>query len=184
MTNSPTKGMKVLFVIASEGYQQVEYNVPKKILQGTGIIVVTASDKPGGAVAKDKSTTIVDIPLDKVNIKDYAGIFLIGGPGALEHLDIPVTHKLVYEAKNLGIPYGAICISVRILAKAGVLQGKKATGWDADKALRGILEGFGATYEEGKGMVTDGLVVTAVGPAVAEQFAQGIRRVLTKEKLD
>ncbi len=184
MTNSPAKGMKVLFVIASDGYQQVEYGVPKKILQEAGITVITASDKPGGAVAKDKSTTSVDIELDKVNIKDYDGIFFIGGSGSLEHLDIPISHKLVSEAKNLGIPYGAICSSVRILAKAGVLQGKKATGWDGDKALRGILEGFGATYEEGKSMVTDGLVVTANGPAAAGQFAQGIMRVLTKEKLD
>ncbi len=184
MTNSPATGMKVIFVVASNGYQQVEYNVPKKILEDAGIAVITASNVNGGAIAKDKSTTNVDVTLDAVDLKNYDGIFFIGGPGALEHLDNSNSVYLLCEAKKLGIPYGAICVSVRILAKAGVLHGKKATGWDADNALSSILKGFGATYEEGKEIVTDGLVVTASGPAAAEKFAEGIIRVLTKKKLD
>lgn len=176
-------GMKVVLVIASDGFQHIEYRVPKKILEQAHIKVVTASNKPNGAIGKDGSTAPVDITLDALDMNDYDGIFFIGGPGVLEHLDTPASAHLLAQAKKLNKAYGAICVSVRILAKADVLRGKKATGWDGDHALRTILEGYGAVYEEGKPIVTDGRTVTATGPEAAEQFAQGIIRVLTKEKL-
>ena len=177
------KNKKVILVVASVDYQPVEYSIPKKMLEDAGITVITASDKPGAAIAKDGTTTTVDITLDKINITDYNGIFFIGGPGAETHLDNGVSYHLLSEAKKHLIPYGAICWSVRILAKAWALQGKKATGWDGDNALRTILEAYHATYEEGKMIVTDGEVATAVGPEVAHEFGKAIIRVMCKEEL-
>lgn len=177
------KGKKVVFVIASNGYQPIEYGTPKAILQEYGIKVITASDKPGGAVASDGSTTAVDITIDQLNPTNYDGIFFIGGPGAMECLDNSISYRIASEAKKHAIPYGAICIAPRILAKANALAGKKATGWNDDMALETILRGNGAEYAKGHDIVTDGLVVTAVGPKAAEQFADGIMRVLTKKAL-
>lgn len=182
MTSVDLSGKKVLFIIASDGFQPIEYGVPKKILEQQGIQVITASDKPGGAVASDKSTALVDITLDQINATDYDGIFFIGGPGAMEHLDNPTSYHIACEARKHTIPYGAICISTRILAKAYALEGKKATGWDDDNALKTILVGNSAIYDK-KDIVTDGLVVTATGPKTAELFADGILRVLTKKAL-
>ncbi len=177
------KNKKVLLVVASTDYQPVEYSVPKKMLEDEGIVVITASDKPGAAIANDGSSTNIDITLDKINITNYAGIFFIGGPGAETHLDNGISYHLLSEARKHLIPYGAICWSVRILAKAWALQGKKATGWDGDNALRSILEGHDAMYEEGKMVVTDGEVATAVGPQAAKEFGQAIIRILCKEVL-
>ncbi len=177
------KNKKVLLVVASVDYQPIEYGTPKKMLENAGITVITASDKPGAALAKDGSSTGVDITLNDINITNYDGIFFIGGPGAESHLDTSVSYHLLSEARKHNIPYGAICWSVRILAKAWALQGKKATGWDGDEALRTILEGHGATYEEGKMVVTDGETATAIGPEAAEKFGQAIIRVLCKEEL-
>lgn len=175
-------GKKVVFIVASDGYQSIEYNTPKEILKTRGIRVFTASDRAGGAVANDKSTTVVDIIIEKLRVQDYDGIFFIGGPGAMEHLDNSISYRIASEAKKHGIPYGAICISTRILAKANALQGVKATGWDDDNALETILKGNGAEYVK-KDIVTDGLVVTATGPKTADLFAEGIIRVLTKKML-
>lgn len=178
------KGMKVILVVAHTGFQQVEYSVPKQMLEEHGVIVITASNEMGDALAKDEKTTApVDITLDKINMKDYQGIFFIGGPGAMDHLDNSKSYKLISEAKRLGIPYGAICISVRILAKAEALRGIRATGWDEDQALRGILQGYGAIYEDTKDIVVDGKVVTAIGPSVAKKFGQGILQVIKIENL-
>ena len=176
------KGKKVVFVIADEGFQQVEYGVPKGILEAEGIKVITASNKPGGAVAVDNSTTPVDITLDQLNVADYDGIFFIGGGGAMDNLDHDLSYKIINEARRLNIPFGAICISTRILAKAGALVGVKVTGWDDDNALETILKGNKAIYEKAP-IVTDGLVVTATGPQSAKEFAEGIKRVLTKKAL-
>ena len=175
-------GKKVVFIIASDGYQPIEYNIPKEILKSNGIRIFTASDRPGGAVASDTSTTPVDITIDKIDVQDYDGIFFIGGPGAMKCLDNSISYHIAAQAKKHKIPYGAICISTRILAKAKALQGKKATGWDDDNALETILKGNGAEYVK-KDIVTDGIVVTATGPKTAELFAEGILRVLSKKAL-
>lgn len=183
MAENILAGKKVLFVVASSGYQANEFGIPKKILEKNNIKVIVASDKPGGAIAHDKSTTTpVDITLDTINVLDYDGIFFIGGPGALDCLDNSTSYHLISQAKKHAIPYGAICVSPRILAKAYGLQGLKATGWDGDNALNTILTSFGATYVD-HDIVTDELVVTARGPQAAEEFAQGIMRVLTKKAL-
>ncbi len=178
--SSPASGKKVILVIASEGFQAVEYGVTKKLLEDQGVVVVTASNEPGGAVAHDETTAEVDLTIDQVKPSDYDGLFLIGGPGAMEQLDNSTTYKVVSAFRHAGKPYGAICVSPRILAKANAIEGVKVTCWDGDKAARGILTGFKADYQEGKDIVTDGLVVTATGPAAAPQFAEGIVRVLTK----
>ena len=37
----------VVIIIASDGYQPIEYATPKKILEQAGFMVTVASDKPG-----------------------------------------------------------------------------------------------------------------------------------------
>jgi protease I len=182
MTQVDLKGKKVVLIIASNGYQEVEYETPKAILEQHGITVITACDKPGGAIAKNESTAPVDITLEQLDPQDYDGVFWIGGPGALACLDNSISYKIASAAKKHAIPYGAICISTRILAKSYALEGKRATGWNDDNALEMILKGHGAIYVK-HDIVTDGLVVTATGPDVADQFAHGIIRVLTKQEL-
>ena len=137
---------KILFIIAGEGYQPIEYGIPKKILLDAGMSVVTASNVEGKATASDNSTTQVDIVLADVIVAEYDGIFIVGGPGAMTFLDYGETYRIVREAKDAGIYYGAICISPRILAHAGVLKGKKVTGWDGDEKLAGIFDSVNAVY--------------------------------------
>lgn len=120
---------KVLLIVAHDGYQPAEYAIPKKTLQNAGFDVVTASNKPGTATAKDKTTTPVDIVLGDVDIADYDGIFFIGGSGALDNLDHEISYDIINQAFRQEKILGAICISTRILAAAGVLTAHAATGW-------------------------------------------------------
>ena len=78
---------KVLMVVAHEGYQQIEYQIPKKALTQAGFTVVTASNKPGIATAKDKSTTKVDLTVEQAIAGDYDALIFVGGPGTLDNLD-------------------------------------------------------------------------------------------------
>ena len=175
------KTKKVLLVVAHEGYQPIEYGKPKKILEDADFQVVTASNKPGIATATDNSTTTVDIVLDKVSIDDYAGIIFIGGPGCLEHLDNEVSYRIIRKAvKNYKI-LGAICLAPRILAKAGALNEKNATGWDRDNLLPGIYEQYNVSYLPEVNVVTDDVTVTATGPRAAEDFGEEIVNLLRKK---
>ncbi|MEX0671862.1 MAG: DJ-1/PfpI family protein [Candidatus Babeliales bacterium] len=170
---------KVLLVVASKGFQPREYNTPKNILEDYGYLVLTASNDPTVAIAKDGSQTSVDTTLDEVRVADYDAIFFIGGPGAIEHLDNEKSYRILREIRQAGKPFGAICIATRILAKAGVIEGVKVTGWDGDDKLGAILQEYGAIYQPG-GAIVDQNVVTAIGPDSAEAFAEAIRGVLNR----
>ena len=176
MTNNP-----VLLVVAHEGYQQIEYTVPKKILLDQEFTVVTASNKSGAAIGKDGSTTTVDIVLDDVKNNDYQGIFFIGGPGALENLDNKTSYEIIQQAAQDHLPLGAICVSTRILAYAQVLEGKQATGWDGDNKLAQIYSKHGVTYVREK-VVVDENIITATGPEAAEEFGKKIVEMLQDNK--
>ncbi len=168
----------IVLLVASDGYQPVEYGVTKDVLLQQNINVLTASDKPGTATAKDGSTTTVDLTIDRINPQTIDGLFIIGGPGALTWLDTPEVHKILQELMALSKPYGSICISSRILAKAGVLGSKKATGWDGDDKLNGIFEEHAVTYVR-EPSVVDGHIVTATDPASAESFGRNILKVIS-----
>lgn len=168
----------VVLLIAHEGYQQIEYGLPREILASTtNINVITASDEAGTAIAKDSSSSTVDMTVEQIKPTEIDGLFLIGGPGALDCLNTPQVHTLLQQMMALEKPYGAICISSRILAQAGVLGKKKATGWNGDNKLEGIFKKHGVTYVH-QPVVIDGKVVTAEGPDAAQSFAQAIVKVL------
>jgi Putative intracellular protease/amidase len=177
---SAASTLPVLLIIASQGYQPMEYSQPKKILQENGFKVVTASNKPGTATTNNgEIKTHVDITTDKVNMQDYQAVFLVGGPGALENLDNEITYKIVQQAKELGKPFGSICISTRILAHAGVINSKNVTGWDGDNELTKILKDAGAIYVKQRCTLDPSEnIVTAVDPSCAQEFGKKILEVL------
>jgi protease I len=166
---------KALLIIAHEGYQQVEYNTPKELLMSAGIIVETASNKPGTAVAKDGSKTSIDMVLTDVAVGQYDAIVFIGGPGAMDNLDNEDSYAIVRHAVEDGIPLAAICIAPRILAKAHILTNKRATGWDGDGQMSDMFFIYGVEYVK-EDVVVDGLIVTATGPHAAQEFG---RQILT-----
>ena len=171
----------ILLIVASEGFQHIEYRTPKKVLEEAGFTIITASNKPSAAIAKDGSTTNVDVVLDQVNVNDYDGIFFIGGPGALEHLDNQTSYTVIKAAADAKKPLGAICVSTRILAKAGVLKQKRATGWDGDDLLGQLYHEHDVVYipEE---VVVDENIITATGPKAAQEFAEQIIMLLQSHK--
>lgn len=170
----------VLLLVAGQRYQPIEYGTPKQILETSNITVKTVSNRAGTAVASDGSTTKVDLLIkDITDISAYQGLFIIGGPGALENLDTPQVHALAQKFAAAGKPFGAICISPRILAKAGLLTGKKATGWNEDNELSDIFRTYGVSYVR-KPVVVDGKIITATGPRVAQEFGAAIVTVLSK----
>ncbi len=174
--NSLLLSKTAALVVAHHDFQPREYQVTKKLLEKSGISVLTISDKPGTA-----TTFGYQVPIQKtiaqLSPDEYDGLFFIGGPGALQYLDNPQSYNLLKEAAANEKIYGAICISPRILAKAGVLTNKKATGWNADNQLASIFRKYGVSYIH-QPVVIDGNVITATDPMAAEGFARGIIKLL------
>ena len=168
---------KILMLIAHEGFQQVEYTLPKKTFEHAGFTVITASNKPGIATAKDTSKAPADITVEQAIAQDYGAVIVVGGPGALDNLDNPTTYQLLTQARDLGILIGAICISTRILAYASLLTNVAATGWDGDNELSEIYKEYGVTYIQAP-VVSDQNIITATDPSAAQEFADTIIRTI------
>ena len=168
-----------LLVVAYQGYQPTEYGNTRAELETAGIKVVVASNKMGTAQAMGKAGSLenegvrIDVTLDAVKPEEYDGVFLIGGSGALEFLDNGVVHGIMQKVAKAGKPFGAICISPRIVAHAGLLGGKKATCWDGDGRVDAIFKEHKAVRVHDS-VVVDGMLITADGPQAATSFGKAI----------
>ena len=167
-------GKNIAIFIAFQGFRDEEYIEPKKALEAAGHKVTTVSTAKGEARGKFRLTAQVDRTVDEVRAEDYDALALVGGPGALEHLDNPKVHALFRRAAELGKVYGAICISPVVLAHAGLLKGKTVTCWP-DGA--GEVEKGGGKYT-GAELEIDGRLITASGPVPARRYGQALAEAL------
>ncbi|MGC8867416.1 MAG: DJ-1/PfpI family protein [Elusimicrobiales bacterium] len=165
---------KAAFFIAFKGFRDEEYAEPKRIHEDAGINVTTVSTSKGKAEGKFKMMVDVDITLDEINPDEYSILVLIGGPGAVEHLDNPKIHKIFKDFYSKGKPIAAICISPVILAHAGLLKDKNATVWQDGKEE---LVKNGANYT-GRDVEFDSNIITANGPHAAKNFGRKILEVI------
>ena len=173
--NKSLAGKKAVFIIAFNNFKDEEYFTPKEILENAGGNVKTASNKMGRAVGADGKDTQVDLLLENLNPADFDAIVFIGGAGCLENLDNEKSYRVARETVFQNRVLASICISPVILAKAGVLRGKKATVWSSaqDQSPVNALSEGGAVYEA-KLVVQDGNIITATGPAAINEFTDTI----------
>lgn len=166
-------------IIAFREFRDEEYFIPKQTLEAAGAEVTTASISFGKAIGKLGGEAEVNILLRDLKVADYDAILFIGGPGAANYMDDETCHQIARETVEADRVLGAICIASVILAKAGVLDGKKATVWSSplDKSTVKILEENGAIFQKDS-VVADGKIVTGNGPGAAKEFGEKIVEIL------
>ncbi|OGJ55748.1 hypothetical protein A3D88_02275 [Candidatus Peribacteria bacterium RIFCSPHIGHO2_02_FULL_52_16] len=163
---------KSLIIIAQEGFQDKELEGTRNGLEAAGFSIILASTKKGECRGKFGSVEQAEIALKDVNVSDYDRIAFIGGPGAAVLKDDLQALRIAQETVKAKKPLGAICIAPTILAAAGVLKGKQATGWDDGEGTQiRFLEASGAIFT-GESVTKDGLIVTGNGPEAAEEFGR------------
>jgi len=179
MPEKNLQGKKIVIVIAFRDFRDEEYFVPKEIFKKAGIEVKTASNKKGVAIGADGGEVGVDFLISELNPADFDAMVFVGGPGCLKNLDNGESYEIIRRTVAEGKVLAAICISPVILAKTGVLAGKKATVWASalDRSPVKILKENGAIYQD-ESVIVDGKIITANGPAAAQEFGQTIMQIL------
>lgn len=172
--------MRIAIIIAFRNFRDEEYFIPKEVFEGAGAKITTFSTVVGTAIGVQGGEADVEKTLEEFNASDFDAVVFVGGAGARNLMDNTDAHRIAQQTVEAGKVLAAICIAPTILAKAGVLFGKKATVWSSsmDKSAVKILREEGALYEEGP-VVVDGKIVTANGPAAAREFAQKLLEALT-----
>ena len=165
---------KIVFVVAPEVFRDEEYIEPKRILEAAGIEIITASTVVGEIYGKIKIKAQSQMLVKDIKVKDFDGIFFVGGGGASVYFEDKTAHNIARQFYDNGKIVSAICIAPVILAKSGLLKNKKATVFP-DGAE--VLIQNGAEYTA-KEVEVDGKIVTGNGPAAAKSFAEELLKNL------
>jgi len=154
------KGKKVL-LLAENLYQDLEIWVPYYRLkeEGAEVTVVgsgssrTFTGKYGYPIEVDKEAKEIDVSL-------YDGVVIPGGYAPDMMRRYPEMVRIVREAHQKGKVIAAICHAGWMLVSAGILKGKKVTGFSA---IKDDLINAGATYIDEE-VVRDGKLITSRKP--------------------
>ncbi len=168
--------MARVLVLLAEGCEELEAVTIVDILRRANIDVVTAGLDSQPVKASRSVVLMPDTTLDEAVKMRYDMVVLPGGlPGADNLGNDERVVSLVKEMAANGNWVAAICAAPRVLARSGLLDGKKAT------AYPGFIDTgeFPGTEYTGGAVEKDGRVITSRGPGTAMDFALELVEVLT-----
>ena len=170
--------MKVLIAIAPEKFRDEELAEPVAALNRAGIGFDIASTRRGTCTGMLGAKAMAALSFEEVDPKGYDGILIAGGTGSQAHLwDDELLAQLVRYFRESGKVVSAICLAPVVLARAGVLRGRKATVSESPASLREMKIGGAVLVKQP--VVNDQRIITADGPAAAKAFADEFVRTLT-----
>jgi protease I len=161
---------RVLVIIAPERFRDDELAETRRGLEASGHVVTITSTKPGTATGMLGARIAVAASLAQLRADDFDAAAIIGGSGAPDHLwDSEPLRALLRGLHAAGKPVGAICLAPPVLARAGMLSGKRATTFPDPRAILELQRGGASCVEQA--VVLDGTIVTGNGPDAASAFA-------------
>jgi len=151
-----------ILIIATNGFEQSELEVPRDKLREAGANVTIAS--LDGAQIKGWQHTDwgrpaeVDIAIKDAKEGDYTALVIPGGVMNPDKLRVDEdAMKLVKAFLASGKPVAAVCHGPWLLVQADALKGRKATSY---KSIRKDVENAGATWVDETVVVDNGIITS------------------------
>jgi protease I len=166
---------KKIAILATNGFEQSELEVPRDTLKQAGAtveIISLQADEIQGWDKKDWGRPVkVDKTLDDASASDYDAIVLPGGqinpdllrvePKALKFI------KDIFEAKKV---VAAVCHAPWLLIETGIAKGRKMTSF---KSIKTDVMNAGGKWEDSEVVVDQG-VITSRNPGDLKAFSAKI----------
>lgn len=169
-----------ILIIATNGFEQSELMEPKTQLEqaGADVTIASLSQEPiKGWDEKDWGDSVdVDMLVEEVDPAEFDALVLPGGqinPDLLRIEDKVIT--LVRDFAATGRPVAAICHAPWLLIEAGLVKGKRVTGY---KSIRTDLANAGAQSVEDAPVVVDGNIITSRCPDDLDAFCSSIAEMV------
>jgi 4-methyl-5(b-hydroxyethyl)-thiazole monophosphate biosynthesis len=168
---------RVLIPLA-EGFEELEAITLIDLLRRAEIEVVTAGLVEGPVVASRGTVVVPDTALAAVVEQDFDMVVLPGGLPGAQYLDDDLRVHRILQRHHAAQRYtAAICAAPKVLANAGLLDGRAAT-WYPGAVTAADYPRVSPRQEP---VVVDGQVVTSRGPGTAMDFALALIGLLTGE---
>ncbi|MGW1159470.1 type 1 glutamine amidotransferase domain-containing protein [Streptomyces sp. NPDC002513] len=170
--------MRIAFLTAPEGVEQVELTDPWKAVSDAGHEPVLVSTKPGRIQAfhhLDKADTFpVDAVVGQVEAESFDGLVLPGGVANPDFLRMDERAvSFVRSFFQQGRPVAAICHAPWTLVEADVVRGRTLTSWPS---LRTDIRNAGGTWVDEQVRIDQGQnkLITSRKPDDLKAFDEAI----------
>jgi protease I len=173
---------KRIAILATNGFEQSELEVPLEKLRAAGAEVHVVSPEAGeirGWEGKDWGRQVsVDATLSEVSVSDYDALVLPGGQINPDLLRVePKAIAFVKEFWAAGKVIGAICHAPWLLIEAGIVRGRNLTSY---ASIKTDVKNAGGLWTDAE-VVTDKGLVTSRKPEdlpafcakLVEEIAEG-----------
>ena len=158
---------KKILVVLADGFEEIEAVTPIDVFRRAGLEVTVAGLGKTLVEGAHGIKIQADTALDKYKDTPDAVVLPGGMPGAKNLAESKDVALLLERAQKSGKIIGAICAAPGlVLARHGILDGKKATSYPGFEKNFGPKTSFSAAR-----VVTDGNVTTSRGPGTALEFA-------------
>ncbi len=164
---------KRVVMIMANGFEEIEAIATADVMKRLGLDVKLAGMDGRKVTGAHDIVIEADCLLSEVNT-DVDAVILPGGmPGATNLRDNINVIEFISEAYEKGKVVGAICAAPIALAKAGILDGKRATCYPSFESQFANSTAYTASRLE-----VDGKVITARGAGVSFEFGAAIGKAL------
>ena len=164
-----------ILIIATNGFEQAELEVPRDKLRKAGAKVDIASLDGKEIVGWDKDDwgrkADVDLKIADARPEDYQALVIPGGVINPDKLRVDEDAMRVVKAfLSSGKVVAAVCHGPWLLVQADALKGRRATSY---KSIRKDLENAGAHWVDEEAVVDNG-IITSRNPGDLEAFTRKI----------
>jgi putative intracellular protease/amidase len=166
---------QVLLVVPPRDYGDECLRYTRSSLYNVHVGTRSVSSEIGDVIkGRHQDEFLADELLSKASLEGCSGIVFAGGEGALALVEDPDALRLAREAHQGGKLIAAWGHATAILARAGVLKGKRVTG---HPSVRDALVRAGAKYS-GRQVESDGNLVTALDDAAGMRFGKALAAIV------
>jgi len=168
--------MAKIAIIITDLFEDSEYLQPAAAFSAAEHQLTTVGLRAGVTVkGKKKSTPVlIDCAVDKVAAKDFDALLIPGGHSPDKLRANKQAVAFVKEFMEMKKPVFSICHGPQLLITAGVIRGRKITGW---KSIIQEIKNAGGEYFDQQ-VVVDGNLVSSRSPADLPAFIKACLKQL------
>ncbi len=161
----------MVYILLAPGFEEAEALVPADLLRRAGIETALVGVSGNEVTGSHQITVKADLTLDRADPEGAELVVLPGGGLGVENLGkSSEVERFVRRAAERGVPLAAICAAPTLLARYGLLEGRRAVCYPG---MEDKLAGARACPDWS--VVEDGPVTT--GRAAGSAFDFGLKLV-------